>query len=548
MGNILSYLKWRGDLSLNERPFNEVDNLILSALSYFDLEGIVPELGQGKSITVKEASELYFNNQHEKNAERLKRLSIIDHALLKEMAQSERFTNARLSNFIDIMDDARMMQFSAVLIELEDDTNYIAYRGTDNSILGWREDFTISFQTVSAQQSALAYLESVIVPGVKRYRVGGHSKGGNLAMYASMMCGESAREQILEIYNNDGPGFCEDLPWAENMKKIQDRTLQIIPEFSVIGMLFTSTDTSRYIIESSATGLMQHHPMTWEVEGSAFVRKDDLTPRCKLINEMVDNWIEHVDFEQRKTFTNDLFDALGAGGASLVVDLTRGGVDGFEAILLALGRSDVKTKEAISTFFKSVITGCRKIDYIALLRTSSMIKGACTTLLGMFFMQKPEFTFRILGALFFFSIFSFSVYKYIRHLKKIKNHMPVWKHTSKLYFALLGLSSMILLKGDAFSVSTHLLLSLGFVFNAYLNFNHYLKSANIKRKNWVLLPNSILSFLLGIVSWVTANNLEVTYIFFMSGYLIISGVTEMIHSMIDNAQNRLRLELKQTSR
>ncbi|QQZ63880.1 DUF2974 domain-containing protein [Paenibacillus sonchi] len=542
MGNILSYLRWRGDISLKERPFNEVDNLVLAALSYLDLEGIVPGIGQGKCITVEEACDSYFKNQKEVDIERLKRLSIVDNALLKEMAQSERFKHAKLSNFVDIMDEAKLMQFSALLIELDDGTFYVAYRGTDNSILGWREDFTISFQTVSAQLSALAYLETVVAPNQKMYRVGGHSKGGNLAMYASMMCADSVRERILEIYNNDGPGFCKDLPWATNIEKIQDRTVQIVPEFSVIGMLFTATETSSNIIGSCATGLMQHHPMTWEVEGSAFVRKSDLINRCKLINEMIDNWIENVDFEQRKTFTSDLFDALGAGGANLVTDLPNGGVDGFESILFALGSSDVKTKAAISIFFKSVIAGCRKIDIVALLKSKTMIKGACVALLGLFFMQNPEFPFRILGSLFFFSIFSFSVFKYVRHLKKVKNNVPVWKHTSKLYLLLLGLSSIILLKGNTFSVSTHMLLSFGFLVNAYLNFNQYLKTTNMKSKKWVLLPNSVISLLLGIVSWVTANHIETIFIYFMATYLILSGVAEMIDSMYENAQNRLQKE------
>jgi uncharacterized membrane protein HdeD (DUF308 family) len=193
------------------------------------------------------------------------------------------------------------------------------------------------------------------------------------------------------------------------------------------------------------------------------------------------------------------------------------------------------------------MAGCRKIDLIALLKSKTMIKGACVTLLGLFFMQNPEFTFRILGSLFFFSIFSFSVFKYARHLKKIKNKVPVWKHTSKLYLLLLGLSSIILLKGNTFSVSTHMLLSFAFLTNAYLNFDHYLKTTNMKRKKRVLLPNSVISLLLGIVSWVTANHIETTFIYFMAAYLIISGVAEMIDSMYENAQNRLQREHKQRS-
>lgn len=539
MGNILSYLKWRGDLSFKERPFNEVDNLILAAASYLDLEGIVPNLGQDKSITIAEASDLYFNNQYEVNIERSKRLSVIDSALLKEMAHSERFKNARLSNFIDNMDEVKYMQFSALLIELEDDTYYISYRGTDNSILGWREDFTISFQIVSAQLSALEYLEAVIIPNQRKYRVGGHSKGGNLAMYAAMMCDDAVREQILQIYNNDGPGFCEEMPWTKNYQKIQEKTLRIIPEFSVIGMLFESQDTPVQIIGSSASGLMQHHPMTWEVEGSSFSSKPDLTRRCKLINEMINTWIENVDIEHRKSFTSDLFNALGAGGANLVVDLKKGGgVDGFESILMALGRSDVKTKITISKFIKSAVISCRKIDFMALLKTKTMIKGSCIALLGLFFMQIPELTISILGSIFYFSILTFSMIKFARHIKRKRNKEPVWKFSSTLYLLLLGLATVFLVKSNAVTISTNLLLSIGFITNAYLNFKQYLKTTNTKSKRWVLLPNAIISSLFGIVAWVTAYNIEAMYIFNMAIYLIVSGITEIISSMYENAQNR----------
>jgi uncharacterized membrane protein HdeD (DUF308 family) len=543
MGNILTYLKWRGDLSFKEQPFNEVDNLILAAVSYLDLEGIVPNLGQDKSVTIAEASDLYFNNPNEINIERSKRLSVIDSALLKEMAQSERFKNANLSNFIDIMDEVKYMQFSALLIELEDDTYYISYRGTDNSILGWREDFTLSFQIASAQLSALEYLEAVIAPNGKMYRVGGHSKGGNLAMYAAMMCDDELREQILQVYNNDGPGFCEEMPWAMNYLKIQEKTLRIIPEFSVIGMLFESQDTPVKIIGSSASGLMQHHPMTWDVEGSFFTPKLDLTRRCKIINEMINTWIENVDLEHRKSFTSDLFDALGAGGANLVVDLKNGGgVDGFESILMALGRSDVKTKKTITKFIRSAIIGCRKIDFMVLLKTKTMIKGSCIALLGLFFLQIPELTVSILGSMFYFSILTFSMIKFARHLKKKRNKEPVWKFTSTLYLLLLGLATVFLVRSNAVTVSTNLLLSIGFITNAYLNFKHYLKMMNIHRKHWLSLINAIISSLFGIVAWVSAYNFEAVFIFNMAIYLIISGIAEIIGSMYENAQKGILAE------
>ncbi|NGZ77653.1 Mbeg1-like protein [Saccharibacillus alkalitolerans] len=280
MGDMITYLKWRGDLSLKERPFNEVDNLILSSISYFDWEGILPDPTEKRSVTVQEAWEALHEKEAAPTLERFRRLNIIDEALLQAMADSERFKNVKLSCFVERMDEIEVTQFAALMAELDDDTCYIAYRGTDNSILGWREDFSLSFQTVSAQLHALEYLESVVRPG-RSYRVGGHSKGGNLAMYAAMMCSESANDRIIEVYNNDGPGFCQDLPCAAHYDRIKHKLIRLVPEFSVIGMLFASQDSDLRIVGSRAEGLKQHLPLTWEVERSAFVSKPDLTKRCK---------------------------------------------------------------------------------------------------------------------------------------------------------------------------------------------------------------------------------------------------------------------------
>lgn len=526
MGNIISYLKWRGDLSLTERHFNEVDNLVLAALSYLDLEGIVPSYGENKSISVKEAAALLVAKQTEIDIERSKRLGIVDNELLIEMSRTERFKNAKLSNFIDLLDHSKTMQFSALLIELDDSTHYISYRGTDNSILGWREDFTLSFKAVSAQQLALEYLESVIGNSEKLFRVGGHSKGGNLAMYAAMMCSDDKRNQIINIYNNDGPGFSNDLTWSSEFKKIQNKTIRIIPEFSVIGMLFTPQDSSYYIVASSAEGFMQHHPLSWEIEGSSFIRKEVLANRCLQINNMIDTWIRDVDIEHRESFTKDFFDALEASGANLIMDVA--GIDRIESILMALHKSDTKTKSAISKLFRTCIHSIRNIDFYELIKTIAIIKGVSLTLIGLFFMQVPNTSYRILGTLLMVSILSFSGYKIIQSIKKKQAKSPLGKIIFCIYALFALLSFVFLVKGTAFTVSTNILLSIGFFVNAYLNFILYLKSEYVQNKIWFAIPNIVISALFGIVSWINISDMDSWYIFFSGGYLIIAGMIETI--------------------
>ena len=528
MGNVLTYLKWRGDLSLKERSFNEVDNLILSSISYFDFEGIVPSPEENRFVTVSEAWRLMSERLSNPSFQRSRRLDIIDEGLLAAMAASERFKHAKLSCFVEHTDEVEVAQFAALLIELGDDAYYVSYRGTDNSILGWREDFSLSFQTAAAQQQALDYLEAVVCPD-RLYRVGGHSKGGNLAMYASMMCSETAGSRILNVYNNDGPGFCRDLPCAEYLGRIQNKLIRIVPEFSVIGMLFAPPDSTLKIIGSRVEGPMQHLPLTWEVEGSTFVSKNGLTKRCIFINGMIDSWIQNVDLEHRMTFTRDFFDALSVGGTKLIIDVAGKGIDGFESILIALRNSDSKTKKTISGLVHSVTTGLKQMDWIDALKSTALAKSIIFVLTGLFFMQLPSVTYKVFGVLFLLAVLIFFGIKTYKNLKRYNTKTALGKSITVLQLttALVALLLMVSGKTFAFTVSTNFLIGVGFLFHAYLSFAVYVKSEQASRKRLFPLVNAVLCGLFGLVCWVNMYHEEVQYIFYVGIYLVLAGMIEV---------------------
>jgi hypothetical protein len=353
MGNIITYLKRRGNQTFSERPFCEVDNLVLSELAYWDMRGIVPEIDQEKSVTLGRAARLY-EAQHEHKAA----LSSSQN-LLRVMASTDRYRNVRLSRYADVLDERTHTEFSALQIDLGDGTAYVAFRGSGDYILGWREDFGMSFQKMGSQEMATAYLEKTIEPG-KKYRVGGHSKGGNLAVYASMMCPAQKRTQIIEIYNNDGPGLCRDIIDMKRYKRIRSRLIRIVPEYSVIGMLFANEPPTK-IVASTASGLAQHDAMSWVVEGDSFLRKQSLSKECQIYDRIFDEWIEEAPMEQRKAFTRDFFDALEAGGSKRFSQLGKGGPGEFAVILLAILRSESMTKSALGRLLKALFTAHEKI-------------------------------------------------------------------------------------------------------------------------------------------------------------------------------------------
>ena len=231
MANILDYLDWRGDLQISERGFNEVDNLLLAELCYLDFGGIVPP-GFDAPVPLQEAMRRYdVLREHES-------MGVLVPDQIPElgrcMAASARFSGLLLCGYENKIDDETQTQFSALTLLLPDGTAYVAFRGTDDTIVGWKEDFNLAFlPVVPAQRMAVQYLQAAAAVFSERpLRVGGHSKGGNLAVYSAVFCSEAVQNQLMQVYNNDGPGFRTSLLPLPEHKRVAGRIVTIIPESS----------------------------------------------------------------------------------------------------------------------------------------------------------------------------------------------------------------------------------------------------------------------------------------------------------------------------
>ncbi len=312
------------------------------------------------------------------------------------MAESNRFRDAKLFCFSEQTDPAAQTDFCALHIALGDGTVYVAFRGTSDSLVGWREDFSMSFQRMPSQELAADYLRETMEQGGVRYRVGGHSKGGNLAVYAAMMLPQEKQEQLLQVYSNDGPGLCPELVDMKRYRGISHKLTRIVPEFCVIGALFEQEPPAK-IVKSSASGFYQHDGVTWQVEGDSFCTCPSLSKECAFYNQVFDQWIESADMEQRKAFTRDLFDALESSGARKRTDLSQGGFDGFESILLSVIQSEEKTKIVFGKLLRSLFSAFRSVQFAALFREKETIQGIVCFLAGLFFVTVPEFAARCVG-------------------------------------------------------------------------------------------------------------------------------------------------------
>ena len=330
MGNIMDYINWRGDLSFEQSKFNEVDNLILACFSYVNLDGI-PAVAEQKGIELKNLAEEFMKLHTMEELEADKSFIRLAPFMMLEMAETNRFGNSVIRNYVNEIVTEAEQQFAAVEIVLEDGTSYVSFRGTDDTIIGWKEDFNLSTGVVPAQERAVEYVRRVSENTTGMLRVGGHSKGGNLAIYGAVMCKE-AHEKILEVYSNDGPGFSKEFQKLPETEEMMDKIIRIIPEYSIIGTLLEH-EKDPVIVASSSKGLLQHDGFSWEVQGPALVRRDSLSRTALRFIEILHKWIDGMEMEQKKVLIEDLFATLQASGYENLSEVQSGGLKSLAAMV-----------------------------------------------------------------------------------------------------------------------------------------------------------------------------------------------------------------------
>ena len=240
---------------------------------------------------------------------------------MREMAKTRRFGNVTLSNYVDQIDFNEQSQFCAVTAALDDGSVFVAYSGTDNTIVGWRENFNMGFlNETPGQLKAVEYLNSVVPPLKGQIRLGGHSKGGNLAVYAAVCCSQSIQERILAVYSNDGPGFTDALAGSMAYRQMLPKIHTFIPEDSIVGMLLERSEPY-CVVKSAVNGPLQHDAMTWEVLGSSFVYGETVAKKSILLDQTLKAWVGKLDAGQREAFVDTLFSILEEGQIQTIDDL-----------------------------------------------------------------------------------------------------------------------------------------------------------------------------------------------------------------------------------
>ena len=347
MPSILEYAETEFS-PLAEKPFTDVDSLLLSQFSYMNLSAFEDELKCENKIEIRELLK----------AERFERLMF--HVrdtmrLLYAMASSPRWRNIKIGNFVEKLCDQSEEQFAAITVYLDDDHACAVFRGTDATLVGWKEDFRLAFRKpLASQEMSSVYLNQVgcKLPGA--FMVCGHSKGGNLAAYAATWAETGVQRRITDIYSLDGPGFLPEVFEGDSYEQIRSRVHRILPYSSLVGMLLQNYEQYE-VVKSSGIGILQHDAFTWQIEDGKFVKAVDIEAKQKRMNEALNQWIFTLPEEERQLFVETLFQVIDQTGVTTLTEFSEHWKENLKSCLKSLKNLDPETRKRIRRIIKILL-------------------------------------------------------------------------------------------------------------------------------------------------------------------------------------------------
>jgi len=355
MANIIDYLQWRGDIPLTQVPLGEVDSLILSYLSYMPFDGIVPaEVTTSRTRLADAARSLLERHRCEgiQLAYTVGDSDADDCVLLEALEKSARFADIGICGFVDYYDQEGQEQFSAVTFDLPDGSIFLGFRGTDSTVVGWKENFNMSFdEEVPSQRDAVVYTEAVYDALKRPLILGGHSKGGNLAVYAGMFAREDVLAAVTQAYSFDGPGFNEQIAASPEFTGLEGRVNTYVPQSSLVGILMWHSEPFA-IIRSDSVSVFQHDVYTWQLMGGSFLKVEERSDSSRFADKVLKAWLKDLPAQQRESFVNGIYSVISAGKGKNLSDLLEG--RSLLAMLKALGSLDDKTRSDVQDAIRSL--------------------------------------------------------------------------------------------------------------------------------------------------------------------------------------------------
>lgn len=350
MGNVIDYISWRGDLEFSQDEFNEVDNLIMSSIAYVSFEKLIKR-DVTRDMTISEYGE-YIDDEEPAYDKCI--AEGVGLKILKAAAGSKRFGNVVISKYCSLYNKDKDLQFAAAEFILNENESYIAFRGTDNTIAGWKEDCLMAVLETEAEKEAVSYLNYVASGNGRKLYIGGHSKGAHLAVYAASRCYDLVWERIVYAFSNDGPGFTTQFVESEYAKKVEPKIYRIIPEESVVGMLLQPLGEPN-VIKSSSRSIKQHDLLNWNVMGHRFVRAGKLKSNAVKADRNIKRLTEGLEEEEKISLINDLFAVLEAAEVDTLSELQNNIIKTIPLMKKRMNTLSPETKDRITDILKLLV-------------------------------------------------------------------------------------------------------------------------------------------------------------------------------------------------
>ena len=353
--NIMDYLTMRGDLSFEQSDFNSVDALILSQIAYNNVDGLLSDDFKEK-ITLQELADRFTGDRnYQERCNMGAMINPLTPQLMIAAAKSPRFSRVKVCGFINKINQKAVEQFSAMTFQLEKDRYVIALRGTDDTIVGWHEDFNLGYMDeIPAQKDTQAYVREAMAALKGNFIITGHSKGGNLSVKGAMAVTPRSLSRLQAVYNFDGPGFFAPVYSQQEFLKIKDRVYSYFPQFCVVGMMFEHTKQYK-IVACSAEGILQHDPFAWNVEGPGFESAPNFDQASDFFYSSFNAWASKLSPQERKRFIDTLFDVIYASGARTNYEIDQNKIVCGGKMLAKFTELNEKERKSVLKAFKTFI-------------------------------------------------------------------------------------------------------------------------------------------------------------------------------------------------
>lgn len=353
--DMIGYIKKFGNDSFDDYPLNEIDSMILCQLTYFDFSN-TPVCNTDLNYTLKE----FLNNDYQKT--RVKGIwnPKKNDLFARVLKSARRYYSMHIGFYSSIIDKETEKQFSACTFQLSSGLYYICYRGTDASFVGWKEDFNLGYlENIPSQIMAVTYFENFVRDYPGKYYIGGHSKGGNLAIYAGVMCKQDYQSEIITIFNHDGPGFLPDFYQKVEYGMIKEKIEKTIPKESIVGLLLEQSEDYK-IVSSKSILLLQHDLFKWEIEENHLKYVQNVTKFSKHTRNSVNNWIMEMDVETREVFINTIYSLITETNAEYISQFLKHGIKNIFIMHKKLKGLDPIVKKTIKKVLNGLYSNYKK--------------------------------------------------------------------------------------------------------------------------------------------------------------------------------------------